>query len=106
MLSYDVECPYCEAGQYIDHEDGYGYEEESFHEQQCGECKKTFTFTTSISYYYESYKAGCLNGDDHNWGKPRKMWLDEDKNKTLWSRGCKDCNAGEQGYNPEWAKER
>jgi len=62
----DVNCPYCNAEQEIDHNDGYGYEEGVRHEQQCGECNKHFTFTTSISYYYESEKADCLNGAEHD----------------------------------------
>ena len=67
----DVNCPYCDAEQEINHDDGYGYEEGVRHEQQCGECNKYFTFTTSISYYYESEKADCLNGAEHDF-KPTR----------------------------------
>ena len=48
----DVKCPYCEAEQEINHDDGYGYEEDEEHEQDCVECDKTFKFTTSIIYHY------------------------------------------------------
>lgn len=64
-MSDDVECPYCGEGQEINHDDGFGYEEDLRHEQQCGSCDKSFVFTTSISYYYEAVKADCLNGGDH-----------------------------------------
>ena len=41
----DVECPYCGTGQEINHDDGYGYEEDDPHEQSCPHCDKTFVFT-------------------------------------------------------------
>src|SRR3990167_9751303 len=72
----DVNCPYCDAEQEINHDDGYGYEEGVRHEQQCGECNKYFTFTTSISYYYESEKADCLNGSEHDF-KPTRTYPKE-----------------------------
>ncbi len=62
----DVNCPYCDAAQDINHDDGYGYEEDVRHEQQCGKCGKNFTFTTSISFYYDTEKADCLNGGEHD----------------------------------------
>lgn len=62
----DVNCPYCDAEQDINHDDGVGYEENVRHEQQCNACGKTFTYTTSISFYYEAEKADCLNGGEHD----------------------------------------
>lgn len=64
MMS-DVECPYCEKSLKICHDDGFGYEEDRYHEQECSGCGKTFTFTTSVHYYYEARKADCLNGEPH-----------------------------------------
>lgn len=61
----DVECPYCGKEQEICHDDGYGYEEDARHEQYCGNCRKEFVFTTSIIFYYEAYKADCLNDGNH-----------------------------------------
>lgn len=98
----DIECPYCDAEQEICHDDGYGYEEGRLFEQECSECERTYTFTTSISFYYDAYKADCLNGSDHVFGMPQKLWLDERKNKELWRRRCKDCDHVQQGYDPEW----
>ena len=49
----DVKCPYCGKDQEINHDDGYGYEEDEIHQQQCVSCDKTFKFTTSTSYSYE-----------------------------------------------------
>lgn len=62
----DAQCPYCGADIEINHDDGYGYEEDRKHEQQCHECDKTFTFTTSIHFSYETEKAPCLNGGRHD----------------------------------------
>lgn len=62
----DVECPYCGADLEINHDDGYGYEEDQKHEQTCGKCDRAFVFTTSISYHYEVEKAPCLNGEPHD----------------------------------------
>lgn len=56
----DVKCPYCGAKQEINHDDGYGYEEDRDHEQNCVKCDKVFKFTTSISYHYS---VECQDGD-------------------------------------------
>jgi hypothetical protein len=63
----DINCPYCGASQEICHDDGYGYEEDSKHEQECGYCDRNFVYQTSISYFYEAEKADCLNGADHSY---------------------------------------
>ena len=62
----DTKCPYCGKEQEIDHDDGYGYEEDEIYMQECEACEKTFTFTTSIIFTYESYQADCQNGGEHN----------------------------------------
>jgi len=63
----DVECPYCGEEVEIDHDDGYGYEEGEIFQQECEHCGKVFTYTTSITYYHDAYKAPCLNGEPHSW---------------------------------------
>lgn len=63
----DVNCPYCNHPQDINHDDGYGYQESVTYNQQCGKCDKYFTFQTSISFDYDVEKADCLNGGAHNW---------------------------------------
>lgn len=63
----DITCPYCSAEIDICHDDGYGYEEDRIHQQECGKCRHTFTFTTSISFTYEPKAAACLNGGDHKY---------------------------------------
>lgn len=63
----DVKCPYCGQEQEICHDDGYGYEEDEHHEQECVSCEKTFIFMTTISFYYQAFKADCLNGGDHEY---------------------------------------
>ena len=62
-----MECPYCGEWLEVDHDDVLVYEQDVKHEMQCSECEKHFVFMTSISYNYESDKADCLNGGDHNW---------------------------------------
>jgi hypothetical protein len=84
---YDLECPYCEAGQRVDHDAGAGYAEDCKHEQTCTACQKTFTFTTTISYNYEPAVADCLNGGEHPW-KMSKTWP---RRATRWC--CTDCDA-------------
>lgn len=89
---YDVNCPYCDADLEICHDDGYGYEEDRVHEQECPECDKTFAYTTSTSFHYEVNKADCLNGADHAW-EPMKIypkhWPD--------AKRCADCGLEERG---------
>jgi len=61
----DVNCPYCNAGQEINHDNGYGYGEGEIYEQECSDCSKTFVYTTSISFYHDASKADCLNDGEH-----------------------------------------
>lgn len=63
----DVKCPYCGGEQDIDHEDGYGYEEDTLHQQECKHCGMCFTYTTMISFDYETYQADCLNDGEHEY---------------------------------------
>ena len=72
-MSYDINCPYCNAEQNINHDDGRGYEEGVIHQQQCDECDNYFTFTTSISYYYEAERADCLNNGEHDFQPTRTI---------------------------------
>ena len=63
----DLECPYCEKGLDINHDDGFGYEEGVTHQMDCEHCGKSFVFTTSILYLFEPEKADCLNGGKHDY---------------------------------------
>lgn len=65
----DVYCPYCDTLTEINHDDGYGYEEDKQYEQDCNHCKKVFVYTTSISFSYNATKADCLNGNQHEYHK-------------------------------------
>jgi hypothetical protein len=62
---FEPECPYCGAGQEINHDDGYGYAEDEIYQQVCGDCEKTYAFTTSILFSYDLTEAPCLNGGQH-----------------------------------------
>ena len=72
-MSHDFDCPYCDAPFEVCHDDGHGYQEGVLHHDHCRECGKNFTFTTSISFYFEPQKADCLNGGEHIW-KPSRSW--------------------------------
>ncbi len=75
-MAHDVNCPYCNASEEINHDDGYGYaEDETFH-QECGECGKTFVYTTVTTMHYYPGKADCLNGGVHQYEKT-KTWPPE-----------------------------
>jgi len=82
----EVTCPYCGADQAINHDDGYGFEEDSKHEQECYVCEKTFVYTTAISYNYNVYKADCLNGSEHKYEKTHT----DPVCATKWR--CTDCD--------------
>jgi len=81
----DVECPYCGAGQDICHDDGYGYEEDKTHQQECTQCEKTFTYQTSISFYYSAKKADCLNGALHKFDREHNY---SNRHTVAY---CRDC---------------
>lgn len=61
----DVNCPYCGVEIEICHDDGFGYEEGIYHEDECYECEKRFVFTTIICVYHDAFKADCLNDGEH-----------------------------------------
>lgn len=70
----DANCPYCNAEVEINHDDGYGREEDQIHQQECHECGKTFTYTTFIHFSYDLEQAPCLNeGGSHNF-KPMRTY--------------------------------
>jgi hypothetical protein len=58
-------CPYCDSEVEIDHDDGYGNEEDGVFEQECSECGKTFAYTTQWARTHDLFKADCLNGAPH-----------------------------------------
>lgn len=58
-------CPYCTEQIEINHDDGYGYQEDEIYEQECHHCGNIFTYTTATIYYYTLDKCPCKNGSDH-----------------------------------------
>jgi hypothetical protein len=62
----DIECPYCDYEQEVNHNDGSNFAEDERHYMSCGQCEKEFTFWTSISLSYSAEKADCLNGEPHD----------------------------------------
>jgi len=96
-MYHDIECPYCEAKQDINHNDGYGYDEDELHEQICDKCDKTFGYYTSISFYYKAKKTDCLNGAEHKWKK-----VQSHPNPYPDHVRCTDCEKEVRGkYDPE-----
>lgn len=75
MMS-DVKCPYCGEEQEINHDDGYGYEQGELHNQECGDCGKSFAFETCISIDHVAFQADCLNDGNHVF-KPTKTFPKE-----------------------------
>lgn len=71
--TYDTNCPYCNASLDINHDDGYGYEENEIHQQECSKCLKTFIYTTGAIYLYSVSKADCLNDREHKY-EPTKTF--------------------------------
>jgi hypothetical protein len=63
----DVYCPYCDHSQDINHDDGYGFQEDEIYQQECDKCSRTFAYNTSIMYSHEAWKAPCLNTGKHKW---------------------------------------
>ena len=92
----DIECPYCGIADDINHDDGQGYEEDVLHEQWCGNCDKNFTYTTSISFYHEAYKADCLNGSEHKFEATKTYPVECTKMK------CRDCEETRDPTEKEW----
>jgi hypothetical protein len=92
-MSNQLDCPYCDATNTIDYDDGWGLGEDEVYEHECERCAKRFVFTTSISYVHFEEKADCLNGDAEHDMQPvthnPRFWPD-------WKR-CKNCTHDERG---------
>ena len=63
----NINCPYCNEPDEINHDDGYGYEENVMHEQHCSNCDKEYGFTTEISFYYAEF-SGWQNSQSGKMG--------------------------------------
>ena len=63
----DIECPYCNKGLDINHDDGLGLEENVYHQMECESCRKNFVFETIITFDYEAKQADCLNDSEHDY---------------------------------------
>lgn len=94
----DTKCPYCDAEIEIDHDDGRGYSEDELHEQQCSDCGKNFTFTTSILYVYYTYKADCLNGGEHKFKATTTI------PKEYTKMDCTECEERRDPTEAEWVE--
>ena len=85
----DIACPYCGQEQDITNEDANDYNENVLHEKQCITCEKEFTYSISISYDYEAFKADCLNTGNHKW----KQQIGQPKAYFMGKYSCETCEA-------------
>ena len=92
----DMNCPYCNAENEVCHDDGAGYSEDQQHEHTCCGCRKTFVFTTQISFHYEPQKADCLNDSEHQ----LKMSSTHPRQYSMMR--CKDCDYERKPTGPEF----
>lgn len=93
----DVECPYCGKEQEIDHDDGYGYDEDELYQQECINCEKVFGFYTYISLSYEVEKVPCFNGSSCEMVERRyKLNIGNFSEQII--RQCKYCDKTEYSY--------
>lgn len=76
----DITCPYCNRQQEVNHDDGYGYNEDELHSQNCFGCGEVFNYYTSATFYYD---PRCRN-EDHLW----ESWAPNHPNME----GCKRCD--------------
>lgn len=73
-MNDDIKCCYCGKWQEINHDDGYGYEEDKLHLQECVHCGKTFGYHTMITVSHSNaIDLPCKNGHSHKF---------KDKNST------------------------
>jgi hypothetical protein len=62
----DLNCPYCGEGLDVNHDDGFGYDEDAKNEMGCDKCGAYFVFRVIITYDYIPEKADCLNDGNHD----------------------------------------
>lgn len=95
-MSKDVKCPYCGADVEINHDDGYGLEEDLIFSQECDWCAKEFVYTICIEIHYDAKRADCLNGSPHKY-KPTA-----DRFPETHRMRCADC--GKLIIDPEFLR--
>jgi uncharacterized Zn-finger protein len=95
-MEKNVQCPYCEQWQEINHDDNY--DENEIYEQKCKFCDNIFFYTMSFSIDYRVMQAPCKNGEPHDW-KPLRGWPEE------YYRGIERCSyCGEKRSTKEKTK--
>lgn len=89
------QCPYCNSEIEINHDDGYGYEEDGVYQQECRFCKKNFVFRTTIHFSYDLDKADCLNGAEHNFRPTVTYPKEATRMRCLMCNDERSCTADE-----------
>lgn len=92
----DVNCPYCDEELEINHDDGYGYDQDETHNQECSNCNKVFTYTTRIMFHYSVSKSFCLNGGEHSWKASNTV------PRIATTMYCDDCGETRRPTEIEW----
>ena len=95
----DIECPYCEGENEVEHDGEYGSAEGIAHEMECDHCKKNFVFHTAMSFDYSPKKADCLNGSPHKFGEWKYLWMDW-QSLSKQRRQCEDCGDEDTRFIP------
>ena len=95
---YEVDCPYCNSPVEINHDDGYGFEPDTPHEQECQKCGKVFSYRTELVCSYTVSQAPCLNQETggHVYKKVTRHSYDPKTDQGLnstWKR-CIHCGRG------------
>lgn len=93
---YKENCPYCNAIIEIDHDDGYGYEEDETYQQECPKCEKIFVYHTTVSYSHSLHQADCLNDGQHQWESTMTF------PKEFTEMRCKLCDKTREPTPEEW----
>ena len=91
----EIECPYCEEINEVEHDGEYGTAQDIAHEMECDHCKKNFVFTAEVSFDYYPKKADCLNGSPHKFSEWSRLWLNS-KLQEIQHRKCTDCGTEER----------
>ena len=92
----DCECPYCGAGCDINHDDGYGMDENEISRDECRSCGKAFAYTITISVDHWPAKADCLNEGEHVWESTWCSPVDHTKMR------CTQCGEERIPTEDEW----
>ncbi len=96
----DYECPYCGAEH--DYTNDEPFQQDETWDQECPSCEKSFRMRGWYTENYDTWKADCLNGAQHNFeqmaGYPKEWFIGKFR--------CKDCGKEEERGGHYWPEMR